>query len=434
MSLKTIYDSLYSEIKNPYGVCGLMGNLKAESGLVSNNLQNTYNTKLGLTDQEYTEKVDNGSYVNFVHDSAGYGLAQWTFYSRKQNLLYFAKSKRTSIGDEKMQVEFLLNEIKGYSSVWKVLVNAKTIKEASDAVLTGYEKPANQSESVKKTRAGYGQEIYDTIFKDEPKSNSVSPLVDITVLSPNHSGKRTHTIDRITPHCVVGQASVETLGNIFKNPAKNASCNYGIGFDGRVALIVDEGNRSWCSSSNANDQRAVTIECASDSFAPYAFNDRVYNKLIDLCVDICKRNGKNVLLWKSNKDEALNYSPSSNEMLLTVHRWFANKSCPGDWMYNRMGDLANEVTKRLGGAPKKPEETTDDKEVDTKITNYKVRINITNLNIRKGPGTDYPKTGKATGVGVFTIVEESAGIGSKKGWGKLKSGAGWISLDYANKI
>lgn len=434
MSLKTIYDSLYSEIKNPYGVCGLMGNLKAESGLVSNNLQNTYNKKFGLTDQEYTEKVDNGSYVNFVHDSAGYGLAQWTFYSRKQNLLYFAKSKRVSIGDEKMQVEFLLNEIKGYSSVWKVLVNAKTIKEASDAVLTGYEKPANQSESVKKTRAGYGQEIYDSIFKDEPKSNSVSPLVDITVLSPNHSGKRTHTIDCITPHCVVGQASVETLGNIFKNPAKNASCNYGIGFDGRVALIVDEGNRSWCSSSNANDQRAVTIECASDSFAPYAFNDRVYNKLIDLCVDICKRNGKNILLWKPNKDEALNYSPSSNEMLLTVHRWFANKSCPGDWMYNRMGDLANEVTKRLGGSPKKPEETKDDKEVDTKITNYKVRINITNLNIRKGPGTNYPKTGKATGVGVFTIVEESVGVGSKKGWGKLKSGAGWISLDYANKI
>lgn len=122
-----------------------------------------------------------------------------------------------------------------------------------------------------------------------------------------------------------------------------------IGVDGRVGMYVEEKNRSWCSSSNANDQRAVTIECASDTTHPYAFKDVVYNKLIELCVDICKRNGRSKLLWLGDKDKTLNYSPKSDEMVLTVHRWFANKSCPGDWLYNRLGDLATEVTKRLTG-------------------------------------------------------------------------------------
>lgn len=175
---------------------------------------------------------------------------------------------------------------------------------------------------------------------------SDSSLVNHTKLSPNHSGKRTHTIDRITPHCVVGQCSVETLGNIFMT--NGASCNYGIGTDGRVLLCVDEKNRSWCSSSNANDQRSVTIECASDTYAPYAMNSKVYDKLIKLCADICKRNGKKKLLWFGDESKTLNYSPKSDEMVLTVHRWFANKSCPGDWLYSRLGDLANKVNKLLG--------------------------------------------------------------------------------------
>ena len=175
-----------------------------------------------------------------------------------------------------------------------------------------------------------------------------SPLVSYTKLSPNHSGQRTHSIDRITPHCVVGQCSVETLGNVFLPTSRQASSNYGIGVDGRVGMYVEEKNRSWCSSSAANDQRAVTIECASDATEPYAFKDVVYGKLIQLCVDICKRNGKTRLLWLGDKDKTLNYTPKSDEMVLTVHRWFANKSCPGDWLYARMGDLAEKVTATLG--------------------------------------------------------------------------------------
>lgn len=178
---------------------------------------------------------------------------------------------------------------------------------------------------------------------------SNSSLVKYTRLSPNHSGKRTHKIDRITPHCVVGQLSVESLGNVFAPTSRQASSNYGIGTDGRIAMYVEECNRSLCSSSNSNDQRAVTIECASDLKHPYAMNDKVYNALIDLCVDICSRNGKDTLLWFSDKEKSLNYSPKSNEMVITVHRWFANKSCPGDWLYNRLGDLAKKVTEKLKG-------------------------------------------------------------------------------------
>lgn len=187
---------------------------------------------------------------------------------------------------------------------------------------------------------------------------SNSKLVNYTKLSPNHSGTRTHSIDRITPHCVVGQCSVETLGNIFMNANREASCNYGIGADGRVLLCVDEGNRSWCSSSNSNDQRAVTIECASETYHPYEMNSNVYNSLVKLCVDICKRNGKKKLLWFNDKNKTLNYSPKSDEMIITVHRWFDNKACPGDWLYNRLGNLAKSVTDKLSGKVNKVEKPT----------------------------------------------------------------------------
>lgn len=319
-----------------------------------------------------------------------------------------------------------------------------------------------------------------------------SSLVSYTKLSPNHSGQRTHSIDRITPHCVVGQCSVETLGNIFAPSSRQASCNYGIGADGRVGMYVEEKNRSWCSSSNSNDQRAVTIECASDTSEPYAFKDVVYQKLITLCVDICKRNGKKKLLWLGDKDKTLNYSPKSDEMVLTVHRWFANKSCPGNWMYARMGDLAAKVTAQLGRSTSgnKPESGYPEKLTsgyyrvrkswgDAKsqigafriLSNakakadankgysvyaddgtvvysssgttekpafqpYLVQVSISDLRIRKGPGTNYASSG-FTGVGAFTIVEEVAGQGASK-WGLLKAYKdkrnGWISLDYAKKI
>ena len=182
---------------------------------------------------------------------------------------------------------------------------------------------------------------------------SNSTLVTCTVLSPNNSGKRAYPVTRITPHCMVGQLSAQACGALFKNPSRQASSNYGIGTNGEIGLYVDESKRSWCSSSADNDNRAVTIECASDTRSPYAMNSKVYASLVRLCVDICQRYGKKKLLWFADKNRTLAYKPKEDEMVITVHRWFASKSCPGDWLYNRLGKLADEVTAQLNGTEQK---------------------------------------------------------------------------------
>ena len=175
---------------------------------------------------------------------------------------------------------------------------------------------------------------------------SNSPLVVYTKLSPNHSGKRTKKIDTITIHCMAGNCSVETCGNLFANSARQASSNYGIGTDGRIALYVDEANSSWCTSSNANDQRAVTIEVANNGGAPdWPVSAKAYAALLDLVTDICKRNGIKRLVWSTSKNDRVNHLNGCN---MTVHRDYANKSCPGDYLYNRHGQIAAEVNKRLG--------------------------------------------------------------------------------------
>ena len=224
------------------GAAGLMGNLFAESGLNPKNLQNSFEKKLGHTDDSYTAAVDNGTYSNFVKDSAGYGLAQWTYWSRKQNMLEFARAAGKSIGDLEMQLDFLFKELsEGYKTVLAALKAATSIKAASDNVLLNFEKPADQSDAVKTKRASYGQTYYDkyagTGAAAENGGNIMgytnSSLVDCTVKSPNHSGQRTHKIDRITPHCVVGQLTAESIGGCFTKQSVQASCNYGIGKDGR---------------------------------------------------------------------------------------------------------------------------------------------------------------------------------------------------------
>jgi hypothetical protein len=184
---------------------------------------------------------------------------------------------------------------------------------------------------------------------------SNSPLVSYIKLSPNHSGQRKQPIDTITIHCVVGQCSVETLGNIFAPASRKASSNYGVGVDGRIGMYCEEKNRSWCTSSSANDNRAITIEVASDTTHPYAVNAKAYAALIDLVTDICKRNGIKKLLWKGDKS----LIGQVDKQNMTVHRWFANKSCPGDYLYSRHGEIAAEVNKRLntGTSPSTPEKT-----------------------------------------------------------------------------
>ena len=245
---KAIWDYLAGKGLNACAVAGLMGNLYAESGLNSCNLQNSYNKSLNMTDAQYTAAVDNGSYGNFVKDKAGYGLVQWTYYTRKQALFDYAKKAGASIGSLDMQLAFLWDELQGYKTVINALKSAESVRAASDAVLLGFEKPADQSEAVQKKRAGYGEAYY---------------------------------------------------------------------------------------KKYAGGQQAA---------------------------------------------------------------------------------VPQEKPQAAAGVP------------------FKVKVDILDLRIRTGAGTDYAKTGEYTGKGVFAITEVKAGKGSTAGWGKLKSGAGWISLDYATRL
>ena len=170
-----------------------------------------------------------------------------------------------------------------------------------------------------------------------------SSLATVKVLSPNHSGERNHEIDTITIHCVVGQCTAKRIGEIFQSKAKKASSNYGVGYDGSIGLYVEEQNRSWCSSSASNDHRAITIEVASDTSEPYAITDEAYKSLIKLLTDICKRNGIKELKWKGDKSLV----GQVDKQNMTVHRWFANKSCPGTYLYERHSQIAKEVNENL---------------------------------------------------------------------------------------
>lgn len=181
---------------------------------------------------------------------------------------------------------------------------------------------------------------------------SNSSLVNYTKISPNRTSPRKNKIDTITIHCVVGQCSVETLGAIFAPSSRQASSNYGVGYDGRFGMYCEEKDRSWCSSSAANDNRAITIEVASDTTEPYAVNDKAYAALLDLVTDICRRNGIKKLVWSTKKSERVNHLNGCN---LTVHRDYANKSCPGNYLYERQGAIAAEVNKRLGASAAEPE-------------------------------------------------------------------------------
>ncbi len=433
-----IWNYLKAQGLNDFGVAGLMGNLQAESGLRPTNLQNSFENApaktggVGYTDSSYTAAVDSGAYTGFVADRAGYGLAQWTYPTRKQALLNFVKTMRCSIGDLEAQLGFLVTELAGsFPRVLAVLKSAASVQEASDCVLLDFERPANQGQSVKDKRAAMGQAFYNKFAKGSADTMGFtnSSLATVKMISPNKNSPRNKPIDIITIHCFVGQVTAKRGCEVFQPASKKASCNYVTGLDGGIGLCVEEKDRSWCTSSAANDNRAVTIEVASDTAHPYAVTAKAYAALLDLVTDICRRNGKRKLLWLGDKAKTLAYKPAADEMLLTVHRWYAAKACPGEYLFSRQGAIAEEVTKRLGGAVAV---IPDPPHTATSFEPYRVRITVTNLNIRKSHTTDSASAGYIK-PGVYTIVEEAYGKGATR-WGKLKSGQGWISLDYAKKV
>lgn len=245
---------------------------------------------------------------------------------------------------------------------------------------------------------------------------SNSKLVNYTKISPNSTNPRKDKIRKITIHHMAGNLTVETCGNVFAPTSRQASSNYGIGTDGRVGMYVEEKNRAWTSSSAANDNQAVTIEVANDEIGGnWHVSDVALAKLIDLCVDICQRNGIEKLNFTGDK--------SGN---LTMHKWFAATNCPGPYLESKFPYIAAEVNYRLGKAETAP--ASKPTQQPSTGTSYLVRVTASVLNIRKGPGTNYAVTGQIKDKGIYTIVEESSG------WGKLKSGAGWISLSYTKKV
>lgn len=432
-----IWSYLKSQGLTDAGAAGLMGNLYAESGLRPNNLQNSYEGKLGMADAEYTERVDSGSYTNFVRDSAGYGLCQWTYWSRKEALLAYAKATGKSIGDLDMQLGFLMKELSsGYKAVLNILKTTTSVRAASDAVLLQFERPADQSETAKARRAGYGQKYFDKYAQKgsvSPMGFSNSSLATVRMISPNRTPNRNHAIDTITIHCFVGQVTAKRGCEVFQPTSKQASCNYVVGYDGSIGLCVEEKDRSWCTggtmkvngiSGSSNDYQAVTIEVASDTKHPYAITEKAIAALIELCADICRRNGIKQLLWSGDKNLVGNPAKQN----LTVHRWFANKACPGDYIYQRLGDIAAKVNAKLGATG-----TAQVPAAPVSKVPYTVRITATDLRVRKGPGTDTAIVQKAIKLGVYTIVSEATGKGATL-WGKLKSGIGWVSLDFCKKI
>ena len=159
---------------------------------------------------------------------------------------------------------------------------------------------------------------------------SNSPLVSYTLISPNKNSPRNHAIDTISIHCVVGQLSAQSIGSIFQSSSRKCSANYAVDVNGKVGMYVEEKDRSWCTSSSSNDNRAITIEVASDTTHPYAVRDNVYEALIELVADICKRNNIKRLLWEGNEDLIGDISRQN----MTVHRWFAIKACPGQYLYD----------------------------------------------------------------------------------------------------
>lgn len=246
---------------------------------------------------------------------------------------------------------------------------------------------------------------------------SNSALVNYTAISPYKTSPRNHKIDTITIHCMAGDFSVETCGNIFQRKGRNASSNYGIGSDGRIGLYVDEKDRSWCSSNRENDMRAITIEVANDggSATGWHVTDKALESLINLLVDICQRNAINALIYSSNRTDRVKHLNGCN---MTLHRDFAAKACPGDYLVSKHPWIAEQVNARLNGQPAPtPSEFP-----------YKVKIICDSLNVRKGAGVKYPVVMQVHEGQVYTIVAED------NGWGKLKSGAGWICLKYTKKV
>ena len=516
---QVIWDTLMTAIGNAYGVAGLMGNLKAESNLHANNLQNNGNTRLGMTDAEFTAAYDSGAYPvdTFIHDGYGYGLAQWTYYSWKAALAAYALDKAVSIGDLSMQLGFLIQEIKGYKTVWNVLTTANSVREASDAVLLKFERPADQSETVQVKRAGYGQTYYNkyaTTVAPEQKQEEQKQeekTVEITAAQAKYiNSTGTHWISNSGSdergQYTGGQAGDQTgkewrmrdwysrpWGVVLRHPDQRVALKIAqLAIDAALndKIGYDQGqNRTYLKQLKAVgwEPSRITVACEADCSAGVCANVTAAGYLLGIPAlqnhtGTYTGNMRKALVkagFKGLTDSKYltsgNYLLPGDILLLESHHTATNvtigKKVRGNWnpakpvtptapdvstpdipapttTYYRVRHADNSSSSQIGAFTRleNAKLMVDANPgyyvfLDGKIiypveeqndVPFKVRVTVDDLDICTGAGTGYSKTGRFTGRGVFTIVEVAPGEGS--GWGRLKSGAGWISLDYSQRL
>lgn len=548
MSSKIIWDFLKKEGFSDFGVAGLMGNLDAESALRPNNLQDTYSRSLGLSDAEYTAKVDNGTYTNFVRDSAGYGLAQWTYWSRKENLLNYAKSKKKSIGDLEMQLEFLVKELKtSYkNSVYNILVNATTVQQASDVVLMNFERPANAA-AQKSKRAAMGQVYYNkyakgventtmatNTYKKGQKTklsenfNSLefdchgSGCCSETIINPklveyvqkirDHFGKSiTVTSGYRCPvhnkriggatgsrHSKGDAADIVVSGVAPREVAKYAESIgiKGIGLyetnaDGHFTHVDTRDVKSfWYGQNEAKrttfggstpapdpspapapkpsinnnvlsigdtgedvrklQEQLVKLGYNVGSKGPDGdFGSKTYAAVIDFqrkhnlkddgIVGPLTENAIKEAIENMNNIEKKTFKIGDAVRLLPNATFIDGKVIP-TWVINSKLYVRNINENAISFSVSKTGAITgvtnvsnvvvytDEIPVDPNFESYIVQITADVLNVRAGAGTNHKVTDQLLKHGLYTIV------GEQNGWGRLKNGTGWISLEFTRKV
>lgn len=461
-----IWNFLKKEGFNDYGTAGLMGNLQAESGLLPNNLQDTFNSKLGLSDEEYTKRVDNGTYTNFVHDSAGYGLAQWTYWSRKQNLLNFAKSKGKSIGDLEIQLQFLITELRNSyrNSVYNILKTATSIQQASDVVLLNFECPANaQAQKIK--RAQLGQNYYNKFVQKGENINMAtntykkgqgiklstnftsnefdchgSGCCSSTLINPelvkylqkirehfNAPITITSGYRCVTHNSRVGGAtgSRHTKGDaadiVVKGIAPREVAKYaesigikGIGLyetsaDGFFTHIDTRTTKSfWYGQACA----ARTTFGGNTSSGDITSNtSTTNNNLVEISLNDTGENVKKI----QEMLKVLNYT-------ITVDGIFGLKT------YAAVRDFQSKNGLVADGIVGAKTLTALEKATSNSNNSYQVKITANLLNVRSNAGTNNPIVGVIKKGSIYTVLQ------TKEGWGKIENPSGWICLNYTEKI
>ena len=459
-----IWDFLKKEGFNDYGVAGLMGNLYAESGLLPNNLQNTFNSKLGLSDEEYTKRVDNGTYTNFVHDSAGYGLAQWTYYSRKQNLLNFAKSKRKSIGDLEIQLQFLITELRNSyrNSVYNILKTATSIQQASDAVLLNFECPAN-AQAQRAKRAQLGQNYYNKFAKKGEniqmatntyrKGQGVKLSTYFTSNEFDCHGSGCCSSTLINPELVKYLQKIRehfnapiTITSAYRCITHNSRVGGATGSrhtKGDAADIVVKGvsPREVAKYAESIGIKGIGLyETSADGF--FTHIDTRPTKSFWYGQACAPR----TTFGDSSEGSSSNTSTTNNssveislndtgtvvkeiqEMLKALNYAIAVDGIFGLKTYAAVRDFQSKNGLAVDGIVGPKTLTALEKATSNYNDSYQVKITASLLNVRSDAGITNPIVGMVRKNSTYTILQ------TKEGWGKISSPSGWICLDYTEKI